>query len=161
MKGLRDRDPSAWLVACEEIRQLASRYAVAMSHRDLDTLVALFVEDVRVGRSGRGHEALRADFEQRLAPLGRCILHVTNHVIDVHNHDEASGIIGTRAELEIDGQWVVQVIEYHDAYRRVSNGWRFVRRRHRLWYGAPTGTSPIDLPPANWPASAIGTGDLW
>jgi ketosteroid isomerase-like protein len=155
------RDPTAWVLACEQIRQLASRYAVAMSHRDLDALVALFVDDVQVGRDGLGHVALRADFERQLAPLQRRILQVTNQVIDVHDHDHASGIVGTRAELELDGTWVVQVIEYHDTYRRTPDGWRFVRRRHRLWYGAPLGTSPVGLPPANWPASATGTGDLW
>ena len=37
-------DPIGWLVAHEEIRQLASRYAVALDARDLDSLVSLFVD---------------------------------------------------------------------------------------------------------------------
>lgn len=163
---LHDRDPHAWLLACEEIRQLASRYAVALGHGDLDTVVGLFVDDVQVGRdehgrSAHGHAALRRSFEELLAPLRRQVLHVTNHVIDVADAEHASGVVGTRAELEIDGSWVVQLIEYHDTYRRTGEGWRFVRRRHRLWYGAPLGESPLGLAPARWPASAVGTGDLW
>ena len=158
---LRDRDPQAWLLACEEIRQLGSRYAVALSHGDLDALVALFVDDVRVGRDVTGHDALRRSFTELLAPLRRQILHVTNHVINVDDADHATGIVGTRAELQLDEQWVVQLVEYHDTYRRTDEGWRFVRRRHRLWYGAPLGESPLGLPPAQWPASAVGTGDLW
>jgi hypothetical protein len=153
-------DRLAWLVACEEIRQLASRYAVAVSHGDLDRLVALFVSDVRVGRTGTGRDALRDDFSRQLAPLGQRVLHVTNHVVDVADADHAAGVVGTRAELELGGEWIVQMIEYHDDYRRTDDGWRFVRRRHMLWYGAPVGTSPLGLPPANWPASAVSQGDL-
>jgi ketosteroid isomerase-like protein len=160
MTNLRISDPTAWLIACEEIRQLASRYAVAMNHRDLDTLVGLFVDDVRVGRDTSGHEALRASFEAQLRPLGRTILQVTNQVIDVDDAEHAHGVVGTRGEIELDGNWIVQVIEYHDEYRRTDDGWRFVRRRHLLWYGAPIGTSPVGLEPAHWPSNAVGEGDL-
>ncbi len=153
-------DQVAWLVANEEIRQLASRYAVALSHRRFDELVELFVPDVRVGRDGRGRAALRDDFERQLAPLGRVILQVTNHVIDVVDADSATGVVGSRGELELGADWVVQVIEYRDTYRRHEGHWLFERRRHHLWYGAPLGTSPIGLPPANWPQRAVGTGDL-
>ena len=37
------------LVATESIRQLASRYAVSMDARDIDALVSLYIDDVRVG----------------------------------------------------------------------------------------------------------------
>ena len=46
------------LLAYEEIGQLAARYAVATDARDLDALVALFVDDVQVGkRPGRPRRA--------------------------------------------------------------------------------------------------------
>jgi len=47
------------LIATDQIRQLASRYAVAMDARDLDALVALFVDDVRVGRNAQGRAECR------------------------------------------------------------------------------------------------------
>ncbi len=156
----RETDPLEWLVACEQIRQLASRYAIAMGVHDADALAALFVPDVRVGRERSGHEALSADFSRQLAPLGRTILHVTNHAIDVVDADHATGIVGTRAELELGDEWVVQMIQYDDIYERRDADWLFVRRTHRLWYGAPQGRSPLGLPPANWPQSAVGMGDL-
>lgn len=158
--SLRDTDRLAWLDATEQIRQLASRYAVAMSRHDVDALAALFIDDVQVGRDRFGHDELRADFARQLEPLGLTVLQVTNHVIDVADADHATGIVGTRAELELDGEWIVQVIEYHDTYERRDDHWRFVRRKHRLWYGAPIGTSPLGLPPANWPQNAVGLGDL-
>jgi SnoaL-like domain len=158
--SLRDTDPVAWLVACEEIRQLASRYAVALGHRDLDALVELFVADVRIGRELSGRAALRSNMAAQLADGHRTILQVTNHVIDVADADNAAGIVGTRAEIERDGEWVIQVIEYHDTYARRDGHWLFVRRRHYLWYGADMLTRPNVLPDANWPENQTGKGVL-
>jgi hypothetical protein len=123
-------------------------------------LVSLFVADVRVGRDGVGHEALRASFASQLADDQRTILQVTTQVIDVADHDNASGIVGTRAEIESGEEWVVQVIEYHDTYARRAGHWLFVRRRHYLWYGADMLTRPNMLPDANWPTSQVGKGVL-
>lgn len=157
---LRDTDPIAWLTACEDIRQLASRYAIAMGHRDIDALVRLFVDDVRVGRDLVGRDALKANMSGQLAESRRTILQVTNHVIDVVDADHATGIVGTRGEIERGADWVVQVIEYHDTYERRGGEWLFVRRRHLLWYGADMLTRPNVLPDANWPQSQTGKGVL-
>jgi ketosteroid isomerase-like protein len=158
--GLLEVDPVAWLVAHEQIRQLASRYAIALDARDLDALVALFVDDVQVGASARGRTALRANFESRLRGLGVTILQVSNHVIDVVDPDHATGIVSCRGEIEMGAEWVVQAIQYHDTYERRDGRWLFVRRRHLLFYGADLLERPIGLPPAHWPASATGKGEL-
>src|SRR3954454_20640165 len=115
----------AWLIACEEIRQLASRYAVALGHRDLDALSQLFVDDVRIGRDLRGRDALRTNMAAQLADDPRTILQGNNPVIDVVDADNATGIVATRAEIEGDGEWVVQAIEYHDTYARRDGRWLF------------------------------------
>ena len=160
MTSLRETDKVAWLVACEEIRQLASRYAVALNHRDLGALVQLFVPNVRVGRDLIGREALRDNMAAQLRDGHRTILQVSNHVIDVSDADHASGMVGTRAEIERGDEWIIQVIEYHDVYERRGGHWLFVRRRHHLWYGADMLQRPNDLPPANWPHSQTGRGVL-
>ena len=153
-------DPVAWLVAHEQIRQLASRYAIALDARDLDTLVGLFVDDVQVGRDQVGRDALRASFTEQLRDLGVTILLVGNHVINVLDDDHATGIVSCRGEIEVGEQWVVQAIQYHDSYERRDDDWLFVRRRHRLFYGADMLQRPIGLPLAHWPASATGKGEL-
>lgn len=158
--SLRDTEPIEWLLACEEIRQLASRYAISIGHRDLDALVALFVTDVRVGRDLVGREALKASFADQLDDAHRTILHATNHLIDVSDSDHATGIVGTRGEIERDDEWVIQVIEYHDTYERRDGHWLFVRRRHYLWYGADMLTRPNLLADADWPTNQIGKGVL-
>jgi hypothetical protein len=157
---LRETHPTEWLIACEEIRQLASRYAVALNHRDLDGLVSLFVPDVRVGRDHVGRDALKANMAAQLRDGHRTILQVTNQVIDVVDADHGSGIVGTRAEIERGDDWIIQVIEYHDTYARRDGHWLFVRRRHHLWYGADMLQRPNHLPDANWPQSQTGKGVL-
>jgi len=126
----QNADPIAWLVAHEQIRQLASRYAVAMDARDIDALVSLFVEDVRVGRQQVGRDALRANFTEQLRDLGVTILLVGNHVISLVDEDHATGIVSCRGEIEMGDRWVVQAIQYHDTYERRGGTWLFVRRRH-------------------------------
>ena len=148
------------LVAESEIRQLASRYAVAIDARDLDSLVALYVEDVRVGRDLHGHDALRADFDAQLRGIGISILLVGNHVIDFDGDDRATGIVYCRGEIQDGERWIQQAIRYDDTYARTARGWRFVRRRHLLFYGADLGTNPLQLEPAGWPQHHTGRGEL-
>ena len=148
------------LFAHEQIRQLAARYAVAVDARDLDSLVELFVDDVRVGGDAHGRGALRAFFERSLSDVGVTILNVGTHVIEIEGDDHASGIVYCRGEVQVGTQWIVQAIQYRDRYERRGGHWYFVRRDHLLWYGREVGTSPVGLPPANWPEHHVGKGEL-
>ena len=165
-------DDIARLLAYEQIRQLVARYALAVDTRDIGTLVELFVPDVRVGRDRTGRTALAEDFTTQLRAIGRSILNVGTHVIDLVDDDHATGWVYTKAEIEADGRWIHQAILYEDTYARivhdsegeaeghVSNSWRFVRRIHRLWYGAEPGVNPLTLLPANWPEHHDGLGTV-
>lgn len=148
------------LLAYEEIRQVVARYSVATDARDLDALVALFVDDVRVGADAQGRVALREFFDRTLREIGTTILNVGTHVIDFVDDDHATGIVYCRGEIQVGNQWVVQAIQYRDDYQRRDGHWYFARRRHLLWYGREVGTSPIGLAPANWPEQHTGTGEL-
>src|SRR4051794_6176828 len=88
------------LAAYEQIRQLAARYAVAVDARDLDALVTLFVDDVRVGRDGRGRQALRESFDTSLRDIGMSILNLGTHVIDLTDDDHATGVVYCKAEIQ-------------------------------------------------------------
>ena len=134
------------LLAHEEIRQLAARYAVAIDSRDLDALDALFVGDVR------------SSFEGPLREIGVSILNVGTHVIDVVDDDNATGIVYCKGEIQDGDRWIHQAIVYFDTYARRDGRWLFVRRVHELFYGAEVGTNPLGLPPADWPANHDGTG---
>jgi len=154
------------LLAYQEIRQLASRYAICVDARDLEGLVRLFVPDVRVGGGRQGRDALRADFDQSLRSVGITFLNIGSHGIDLavgtDDPDRATGIVYCRGEIQDGGleseRWIVQAIQYHDSYARRDGEWLFVRRRHCLVYGSEAGTNPLTLPPADWPARQTGLG---
>ena len=148
------------LLAYEEIRQLAARYALTMDSRDLDGLVALFVDDVQVGRDTFGRDALRASFETSLRDVGITILNVGTHVIDLVDDDHATGHVYCKGEIQDGDRWIHQAILYRDTYERRDGRWYFVRRRHELWYGAEVGVNPLTLPPANWPEHHDGIGTV-
>lgn len=148
------------LESIEAIRRLVARYALATDSRDLDALVALFVEDVQVGPDRRGREALREFFDRSLREVGVTILFVGNHTIDFDDADHASGVVYCRGEIQVGDRWVIQAIQYRDTYERRDGAWYFVRRKHLLWFGAELGQSPLGLPPANWPEHHTGTGEL-
>lgn len=153
-------DDLARLVAIEEIRRLAYAYALAMDSRDIDALVELFVDDVQVGRDRFGREALREDFTRQLREVGITILFVGNHLVDFDGDDRARGIVYCKAEVQLGDRWLHQAIQYRDTYERRGGRWRFVRRRHLLWYGSDVGANPLALPPARWPEHQFGRGTL-
>ena len=153
-------EPLERLIARDEIRDLAHRYALAMDSRDLDALVALFVEDVRVGRDETGREALRRNFDVQLRGVGVTILFVGIHVIDFEDDAHAHGIVYCKGEIQDGERWISQAIQYRDRYARRDGRWYFVRRRHLLWYGLEQPRSPLAQPPANWPESHTGRGTL-
>jgi len=146
------------LLAHDEIRMLASRYAVAVDTRDLDALVALFVPDVRVGRDSVGRDALRASFSASLSVIGVSVLHVGTHVIDVEDSDHATGVQYTAGQVEDCGRWIHQSIVYRDTYERRDGRWLFVRRVHELFHGVEAWRNPLDQVPADWPRHPDGRG---
>jgi len=148
------------LLARDEIRQLAHRYALAVDARDLDALVDLFVPDVRVGRDASGRDALRRDFDRQLRAIGVSILFVGNHVVDFDDDEHAHGVVYCKAEVQEDQRWSHQAIRYHDTYEKRDGRWYFVRRQHLLWYAAHQDRSPLDQPPVDWPHGTTGRGTV-
>lgn len=76
--ALRHSNQVAWLIASEEIRQLASRYAIFYGARDTQNLAALFIPDIKVTRETAGTEALKESFDGQMHALGRVILRLTH-----------------------------------------------------------------------------------
>jgi SnoaL-like domain len=116
------------------IGQLPSRYAMALDARDLDALVALFVDDVSAGEHGRGRDALKLWYDGVLRRFYRSIHLVCGHQIDLIDADHATGSIYCRAEHEEGGGWFVITMRYDDVYERRDGVWGFVRRREHPWY---------------------------
>jgi hypothetical protein len=130
------------LESLEQIRDLAHRYALAVDTRDLDALVALFLEDIRVGREESGREALKAWYARSLERFGTTIHFVGNQVVDLDSPDSAHGITTCRDELEIGAEWMVGFIQYWDDYERRDGRWYFKRRKLHRWYMVDALTRP-------------------
>lgn len=152
-------NPVEELLAYEQIRQLASRYALALDSRNLDGLVALFIPDVQVGRE-HGRAALHAQLDASLRVVERTFLLVGTHVIDLVDDEHATGCVYCKGEIQSGDRWIHQAILYEDTYERRDGTWLFVRRVHRLFYGAEPGVNPLTLPPANWPEHHDGMGTV-
>jgi ketosteroid isomerase-like protein len=149
----------AQLLAYENIRQLANRYALAVNMRDLDALVELFVDDVKVAGGRSGREALAQTFRAHMGAEVD-VLEVTTHVINLLDADHAQGTVYSRCEMGSRETWARQSIAYEDRYVRRDEVWYFVNRNHLLFYGLDVPERPLDQPAANWPERVVGRGSL-
>jgi ketosteroid isomerase-like protein len=142
----------ARLEAIDEIRQLAAKYAVALDMRDFDALANLFVDDIGVPGKGRGRAAMRKwyDAQIRHSLLGSA--HgVLGHVIDVHDADNASGLVYSRNDLETQSKWVIELLAYLDSYERRDGRWYFARRTPLFWYQSDITDPPVGSRKMRWP----------
>lgn len=131
--------------------QLPSRYAMALDARDLDALVALFVDDVEAGAHGRGREALKAWYNGVLRRFYRSVHLVCGQQIDLLDADHAVGSVYCRAEHEAGTGWFVITMRYDDIYERRAGAWSFVSRREHPWYSVDVTERPgPDF--VRWPA---------
>ncbi len=150
--------------ALDQIRQLASRYALAVDTRNLDDLAALFVEDVRVGKDSHGREAIKEWYGRSLERFGTSIHFVGNHVIDFVSAEEATGVVTCHDELEMNGEWHVGKIQYWDNYVRRDGAWYFKRRKLQRWYMVDALTRPGHGAGVNVDPGKLQVGqlpDLW
>ena len=124
------------LESLASIRQLASRYALALDSRNMDDLVDLFVADVRVGGGTSGRPALKEWYSTVMRDWRVSVHLVANHTIDFEDCDHASGIVYCHDELEsLDGStWEMGKLQYWDSYVRLDGEWCFQRRRFHRWY---------------------------
>src|SRR5690349_4349937 len=79
------------LESMEQIRQLAFKYALAVDMRDLDAIVSLHVDDVKVKNIGQGHAALKQHFDRTLRNFKGSAHHIGNHIIEFETPDRAIG----------------------------------------------------------------------
>ena len=134
------------LESLDAIRQLPAKYALTLDMRDIDAMVTLFAEDVRVGRDKSGRLALREYMDATLrSPFTGTSHHIGGHIIEFDDPDHAHGIVYSKNEHETpvaDGQdeWVIMQMMYVDDYVRQNGRWYFAFRKRVVdWtYEAPS-----------------------
>lgn len=146
------------LEALDAIRQLASKYALAIDVRDLDAIVSLYVEDVKVGPQAQGRAALREVFDRVLRGFRTTSHQVQNHVISFDRPDQAQGLVTCRCEHEVETaagpKWVVVQNLYHDRYERIAGHWYFRGRVQNRMYGSALDDPPVGELKDRWPDRA-------
>ena len=113
------------LEAFQEIRQLGSRYGIAVDSRDIDALVALFVDDgrpvfFRGGAGTSGGKALHDSYCVTQARYTSSQHYMCNHSIDIDDETHARGIVYAIVRQERDGKSFVTPMIYNDRYEKVG-----------------------------------------
>jgi hypothetical protein len=142
------------LESLDAIRQLAAKYALCLDMRDIDMMVTLFPEDVRVGKEASGRLALRAYMDQTLrSPFTGTSHHIGGHIIEFDDPDHAHGICYSKNEHETGDEWVIMQMMYADDYVRQNGRWYFARRLPLYWYATDLNKPPIGDKKMRWPGT--------
>jgi uncharacterized protein (TIGR02246 family) len=140
------------LESLDAIRQLAAKYSLALDMRDMDAIVNLFEENVRVGKDASGRQALRAYMDGTLrSPFTGTSHHIGGHIIEFDDPDHAHGICYSKNEHETGDEWVIMQIMYADNYVRADGRWYFARRLPLYWYATDLNKPPIGEKKMRWP----------
>ncbi|MEZ5692301.1 MAG: nuclear transport factor 2 family protein [Altererythrobacter sp.] len=154
------------LESLDQIRQLPAKYALCLDMRDIDMMVTLFAEDVRVGGEQTGRKALRAYMDTTLrSPFTGTSHHIGGHIIDFDDPDHARGIVYSKNEHETpvpggEDEWVIMQMMYADDYVRQDGRWYFARRLPLYWYATDLNKPPVGENKMRWPGSEWTEGSF-
>jgi hypothetical protein len=145
------------LLAKQEIRELAYKYALAVDTRDWPLLESLWVEvpEPLPPPSLNIHSARR--LPTLFTTTDTSTLFVCNHLIELDGATNGHGTVYCLASVD-RGQFFDQAIMYQDLYQYEQGKWLFLKRDHLLWWGQERPINPMRQPPANWPAQQVGAG---
>ena len=142
------------LESLDAIRQLPAKYALALDMRDMDAMVSLFPDDVRVGKEASGRLALRAYMDRTLrSPFTGTSHHIGGHVIEFDDPDHAHGVVYSKNEHETGEEWVIMQMMYVDDYVRQDGRWFFARRLPLYWYATDLNKPPVGDNKMRWPGT--------
>jgi uncharacterized protein (TIGR02246 family) len=154
------------LESLDAIRQLPAKYALTLDMRDIDMMVTLFPEDVRVGKEASGRKALRTYMDRTLrSPFTGTSHHIGGHIIEFDDPDHAHGIVYSKNEHEtpVEGggdEWVIMQMMYADDYVRQNGQWYFERRLPLYWYATDLNKPPVGENKMRWPGSDWTEGNF-
>ena len=123
----------------QEIQQLVLRYGFLVDDKRPAEVAALFTADARLATKrgavkGDSRTVIERYFAERLALLGP-----TNHfthgtIVDFVDDDTATGLVGSHAEIWVNGDPMLAALRYEDSYRRVDGRWLFAERIQGYMY---------------------------
>lgn len=154
------------LESLDAIRQLPAKYALCLDMREIDMMVTLFPDDVRVGKDASGRKALRTYMDRTLrSPFTGTSHHIGGHIIEFDGPNHAHGIVYSKNEHEtpVEGgedEWVIMQMMYVDDYVRQDGCWYFQRRLPLYWYATDLNKPPVGENKMRWPGQEWGEGNF-
>jgi hypothetical protein len=134
------------------IQELAVLYGFIMDERDEDGIRQIFCEDATLRSedgvfAATGIDEIVRTYLGRFAALGPTNHFSHGHVIrfDEADHDRATGLLASHAEVTRDGVAMQVALRYKDTYRRVDGRWRFADRLMGYMYYLPIAELATDL----------------
>ena len=127
-----------------EIRNLTTRYGLAMDEHDEQEVREMFTPDAGLTSkdgvfSAKGIESIITTYRGRWEVLG-----ATSHVvhgqiieIDLSDPDRATGTVTSHAELDRNGKAMLVSLIYKDIYERHEGIWKFAAREMGYFYYMP------------------------
>jgi hypothetical protein len=144
-----------------ELRELTIRYCLAIDDADWAGLARLFTADATLGATA-GRETVIGLLRSIRSTYGRTIHTATGQVLSFADDQHATGIVPSRAELDIGGQTVHCAMRYLDSYRREDGAWLFSGRQIRFVYAQPWAGMATSLTadlPVHWPGTGASPAD--
>jgi uncharacterized protein (TIGR02246 family) len=136
----------------DEIRQLISKYSLALDMRDVNAMASLFAPDVKVGGGKSGRAALRDWLDETMRKqFDGTSHHVGSTIIEFVDADNAVGVVYSKNEHECGAEWVIMQMMYYDRYERIDGRWFFRRRQPLYWYATDLNKPPVGSRKMRWP----------
>lgn len=133
------------LMAAEfAIRQLQSRYADALWHKDPESFAALFAKDGEWKISGmhmRGRDEIRDTFAKFMVHLDRCLMTFRTPIVDVVDGVITSRTYVTEQNKFADGQTASTLGIYYERFKEEDGRLRFAYRHWNMYYIGPADLS--------------------
>lgn len=123
-----------------ELRELVTRYAIAIDDRDWDALATLFAPEARVRTAhggGQCRDEVVAYYRSRLTTYGVTFHYPHGQVVEFVDDDEATGQVQAHAEVDVGGTSFYNGLRYRDHYVRRDGRWCFLERINHTIYAAP------------------------
>lgn len=123
----------------QAIRELASRYNLAIDDRDLQTVGSLFTENAFFGSvdgamAATTRQAIVDQFKSRFSVLGATNHFTHDQVITFESAHRARGLVASHAEVWRMEKAMITALRYADVYEKAAGVWRFAERRLSFMY---------------------------
>ncbi|WP_064076200.1 nuclear transport factor 2 family protein [Prescottella equi] len=141
MRDTRDRHPRRTADVLE-IRELATRYALAIDDHDMELLAALYAPDAAfcgLTETLHGRNAIVDYVRATLDGYDGVSVHTPHPgTVDFTRDDTACGVVPSHVEFALAGVQSILAVRYHDRYVRRGGRWYFEERRLEVRYATPT-----------------------